>query len=112
MGDFFKEVFGDNRHPADRTARTRGKRWWQLAKTVRQGLVMGGMYLAMAAGALIVQLAGPGQSVVAGLFAALWLIFGSLSLASAVALRRRQQDVHETRSPPDNGPGATSIARQ
>lgn len=105
-GSFFKEVFDDSRYPADRKARTRAKPWWQLARTVRQGFVMGGIYLAMAAAALIVQLVGPGQSVVAGMFAALWLIFGSLCLASAVALRRRQQEAHETGSWSENGPSS------
>lgn len=108
MGDFFTEAFDGSRHAADRKARTRGKRWWQLARTVRQGFVMGGIYLTLAVAALIVQLVVSGQSVVAGMFAAVWLIFGSLSLASAVALRRRQQDIQSTRSPSQNGPGATS----
>jgi len=91
MGDFFKEAFNDSGHPADRKARARRRPWWQLARTVRQGFVMGGVYLAMAAAALIVQLVDSGHSVVAGMFAVIWLIFGGLSLASAVALRRRQQ---------------------
>ena len=75
MADFFKEVFDDSAHAAERSAQAVRKPWWQLAKTVRQGYLMSGGYFVIAVGALIVSVTGPGLLVAPRMFAVLWLVF-------------------------------------
>jgi hypothetical protein len=63
MADFFKEVFDDSAHAAERRAQAGRKPWWQLAKTVRQGYLMSAGYFVIGLGALIVSVTGPGSPV-------------------------------------------------
>lgn len=105
MADFFEEVLADSEHAAERKAQATRKPWWQLAKTVRQGLVMSGGYFAVAVGALIVSMTGPGSPVVPRMFAVLWLVFSIWCLVSTLVIRRRQQEGREVDAPSEGSPG-------
>jgi hypothetical protein len=86
MGGFLGEVFDPVRQ-ADRKSRIVRKPWWQVTKTVRQGFMISGAYLALAIGAFIAFLMLRSNLVVPMMFAVLWLVFSACYLASAVALR-------------------------
>ena len=63
--------------------------WWQLTKTARHGFILGGMYLVLAALALVCILVWP-SAISIRILAPLWLILGGCYLTSAMAMRRRR----------------------
>jgi uncharacterized membrane protein HdeD (DUF308 family) len=90
MADFLEEMFDDSTGSDSRKARSVRRRWWQLSNTVRQGFIMGGIYLVLGAGQLILDLSGS-AGIVLKIIGVAWLVLGGCHLVSAVALRRHER---------------------
>ncbi|MEH0928430.1 hypothetical protein [Micromonospora sp. CPCC 205558] len=71
--------------------------WWQMAKTPKQGLIRGGIWLLLAVGWVFVAIGNP--TPWRWVFAALWAACGVGYLVSAVLLRRRQRATQDRAGP-------------
>ncbi|WP_123809699.1 hypothetical protein [Micromonospora globispora] len=71
--------------------------WWQTVKTPKQGFIMGGVWLFMAAGWVVVAVGDP--TPWHWVSAAVWAVGGVGYLVPAVLLRRRQRATQDGAGP-------------
>lgn len=65
--------------------------WWRTARTVRQGLVMGTVWVALGVLGLLVA-----QNTGFRVVSAMWLMIGVVYLATAAALRHREHPARQS----------------
>jgi uncharacterized membrane protein len=66
-----------------------GRPWWQAAGSPRLGFAMGGAYLVIGAGGLLLDVLGGTSDWWWWFVGSGWLVLGVIYLSSAVAMKRR-----------------------
>lgn len=87
---FPRSVLVGQAEPGQRVRMSRKLPWWQTTKTVRQGLLLGGVFAVIGLGDVVLAATGAANFwmliIGAGFFA-----MGAAHLTSAIAMRKRQQ---------------------